>query len=124
MAMYWFQIGQTMYGRNTGYTEAEMMGFIAQKQVLADTIVNVDRTGWITAKQIPEFQQAIEDNEICPECLGNPYRRRCPSYCDGGLVNPTGFNVPREKLYYIGYYCRECDGSGYVTTCPRCGKKY
>ena len=59
MSKYWVLVGQTVFGGNTGYTETEMLGFIAQQQVLANTFVNVDRAGWIVANQVPALQQAL-----------------------------------------------------------------
>ncbi len=122
MSRYWFQIGQTVYGGSTGYTQAEMLGFIAKQQVLEDTLVNVDRTSWIAANKVSALQQAIADT-ICAECWNKPYNKLCND-CFQGIVGYE--NLPWKMREYLGYPCRICDGYGNIRTCPLCrgsGKK-
>ena len=98
---YWMRIGQTVYGGNTGYTEAEMLGFIAQQQVLPDTLVSfaeqINITGWtnvtglIAANQVPALQHALPVNQAPQNQLAY------------SIVYEEDEKAKRDREFYDGY---------------------
>ena len=130
---YWIQHPgeQKVWGETNGYTKTQMLEFIAQRVVLPNTLVNINRTEWLPANQVVAFQQALEEKHE-PKLIEAPKVVDTLEFLQSPYFQPSQgsalgrYQKTPSKFGDYNQECLKCGETFYVPPgqlqlyCPKC----